>query len=169
MNRSRIIAVAALLIVSWCAADAQLNASSLLSATSDRVTSTNYYYARPNDLTIIVNVVGFVVRPGRYEVASSIDLVDLLSLAGGPTPDGTLSDIKITRTTTEGGTVTRTETEISLSDLTKVKTEQLQLKPGDIVEVDRATWASFRDVFNVFVSAAIITAAVAQVIIATKR
>ena len=46
------------------------------SATSEKMTYTNYYFARPNDLTIIVNVVGFVQRSGCYEIAC--DMSDLL-------------------------------------------------------------------------------------------
>jgi hypothetical protein len=49
---------------------AQMNVGSLLSATSEKLTTTNFYFARPNDLTIIVNIVGFVERPGRYEICN---------------------------------------------------------------------------------------------------
>jgi hypothetical protein len=37
---------------------AQLNQGTSTSAT-------NYYFAKPNELTLIVSVVGFVQRPGR--------------------------------------------------------------------------------------------------------
>ncbi|HEY6952098.1 MAG TPA: hypothetical protein VI758_06800, partial [Bacteroidota bacterium] len=69
MNTKSAFMFTVLTILSSYAAEAQVNASSLLSTTSEKVTTTNYYYARPNDITIIVNVVGFVVRPGRYEIA----------------------------------------------------------------------------------------------------
>ena len=64
-------------------------------ATSVGTTSPNFYFARPNDLTIIVNVIGFVERPGRYKIASSIDLINLISLAGGPTPKASLSKVTV--------------------------------------------------------------------------
>ena len=91
--------LAGLFLLCLTVVHAQENQSSLLSATSEKTTSTNYYYARPNDLTLIVNVMGFVQRPGRYEIASSIDLMNLISLAGGPTTDGSLSKVKIIRIT----------------------------------------------------------------------
>lgn len=148
---------------------AQMNVGSLLSATSEKITSTNYYYARPNDLTMIVNVVGFVQRPGRYEIATTIDLVNLLSLAGGPTSDGALNKIKITRIVKDGDRVSRKEIDYNLEDLTQVRSEDLGLMPGDVISMGRTSWSQFRDGFSVFVSAAIITSAVAQVINASKR
>jgi len=162
---------------------AQDNASTLLSAISDRTTNTNYYFARPNDITIIVNVMGFVQRPGRYEIGSSIDLMNLIALAGGPSTDGTLSKVKIIRITKDGektvrqdvqpdqktlsaflkeeAKVTRQEIRLDLDNLSTVRPEDLQMSPGDIIFVDRTTWSSFRDVFGVVVSAAIIAQAIA--------
>jgi hypothetical protein len=170
---------------------AQDNTSSLLSATSDRTTNTNYYYARPNDITIIVNVMGFVQRPGRYEIGSSIDLMNLIALAGGPSTDGSLSKVKIIRITKDGDKtvrqdiqpdqktlsaflkeevkVTRQEIRLDLENLSTVRPEDLQMIPGDIVYVDRTAWSTVRDVFGVVVSAAVITSAIAQIMYATKR
>jgi NADH:ubiquinone oxidoreductase subunit F (NADH-binding) len=149
-------------------AKAQINPSTLLSATSVAATNTNYYYARPNDLTIIVNVVGFIERPGRYEIATSIDLINLISLAGGPTPDGALSKVSIIRMAGKGETTTHREMHIDLEDLSTVKQEDLQLLPGDLVLVDRTGWAAFRDVFPVVVSAATVAIFVTQILILKK-
>lgn len=157
------------LMVACCSAEAQVNPSSLLWATSDKITSTNYYFARPNDLTMIVNVVGYVQRPGRYEIATSIDLVNLLSLAGGPTSDGTLSKVTLTRMVKSGGMIQAWKFRFDLEDLGGLKADDLLLSPGDIVNVDRSSWSSFRDAFGVVVSTAIITSAVAQIIWATRR
>ena len=183
--------LAGLLLLCLTVVHAQENQSSLLSATSEKTTSTNYYYARPNDLTLIVNVMGFVQRPGRYEIASSIDLMNLISLAGGPTADGSLSKVKIIRIIKDGektvrqdiqpdqktlsvflkeeAKITRREIQLDLDNLSTVRPEDLQLIPGDIVLVDRTTWSTVRDAFSVVVSTAIITTAIAQVIYASKR
>ncbi len=148
---------------------AQINPSSFLSATSAGTTSTNFYFARPNDLTIIVNVVGFVERPGRYEIASSIDLINLISLAGGPTPDGSLSKVTIIRIDGKGEKTTRREIHVDLEDLSVVKQEDLQLAPGDMILVNRTNWSKFRDAFEVIVEASAITIAVTQVLLYTKK
>lgn len=163
MKHSRMVSPLLLVIVSWCAAEAQVNASSLLSATSERVTSTNYYYARPNDLTIIVNVVGFVQRPGRYEIASTIDLVNLLSLAGGPTADGTMSKVKITRIAREGEMIQAKELYLDLEHFTDIRVEDLVLLPGDIIHVDRTSWSAFRDAFGTVTTVVSIASTVALI------
>lgn len=149
--------------------EAQVNQGSLVSALSQGMTSTNYYFARPNDLTIIVNVVGFVQRPGRYEIATSIDLVNLLSLAGGPTADGTLSKVTVTRIVSGEGKLQTRQVHLDLEDFNGVRADDLALAPGDMVNVGRTSWSVFRDAFGVVVSAAVITSAVAQVIYATRR
>ena len=53
---------------------AQPDQANMLSVTSMERTMSNYYFAKANEMTIIVNVVGFVQRPGRYEISTSIDL-----------------------------------------------------------------------------------------------
>ena len=157
------------LIVCLTGANAQVNPSSFLSATSAGETSTNYYFARPNDLTLIVNVIGFVQRPGRYEIASSIDLINLIALAGGPTPDGSLSKVTIIRIDGKGEKVTRREFHVDLEDLSSVKQEDLQLMPGDFIMVNRTGWAKFRDAFEVVVEVSAVTIAVTQVLNYSKK
>jgi hypothetical protein len=156
-------------VLVWDTADAQIGVGTLLSATSDRVTISNYYFARPNDLTIVVNVVGFVQRPGRYEIASTIDLINLISLAGGPTPDGALNKVTVTRITKDGDIVTRRDIRFDLEEYKTMKDEDLSLSPGDFVNIDRTNWSAIRDGFSVVVSGAIIATAISQVIIATRR
>jgi protein involved in polysaccharide export with SLBB domain len=128
----------------------------------------NYTFARPNDITIIVNVLGHVQRPGRYEISKSIDLVNLLALAGGPTPDGSASSVRITRFLGDQRARPRTIT-LDLDELSDLLPPELVLHPGDVIQVDRSGWATVRDVFTVVVSAAIITGAIAQVIYASNR
>ena len=142
---------------------AQVDQSHFLSATSVGTSSTNYYFARPNELTIIVNVLGFVARPGRYEISNSIDLMNLLALAGGPTADGALDDIKITRLVKTDSGFERKEMRVNLDELPEVDAADLVLHPGDVIQVDRTGWATFRDVIGVVTTAAIIASAVINV------
>lgn len=150
-------------------AAAQTDQQNAVSTMSGTATTTNYSFARPNEMTIIVSVIGFVQRPGRYEIARSIDLVNLLALAGGPSAEGTSSKVKITRRSEADGIVRMHDVLIDLDDLAAVPPAQLALQPGDVIQVSRAGWVTIRDIFNVVVSAAVITGAVAQVIYATKR
>ncbi len=157
------------LMLSNATSFSQVDRSSLLSATSVATTTSNYYFAKPNELTIIVNVIGFVQKPGRYEISSTIDLINLLALAGGPTPDGAMNDVKITRLATVGSRYERKEFEINLDKLSTLSAAELALQPGDIIQVERTGWSTFRDVFGVVVSAAILTTAIAQVISLTSK
>jgi hypothetical protein len=54
-----------------------------------------YKITKGRELTIPINLWGFVGSPGHYEVPSSTTLVELLSYAGGPAPNARLVDIRI--------------------------------------------------------------------------
>jgi protein involved in polysaccharide export with SLBB domain len=170
MNSHRMILVVAVLFAAVSGkAFSQVDQSSLLSATSIATTTSNYYFAKPNELTIIVNIMGFVQRPGRYEISSTIDLVNLLALAGGPQPDGSLNDVKISRLVkVSENRFERKELRINLENLAKTSSAELVLQPGDVIEIERTGWANFRDVFSVVISAAVLTSAVASVISLTR-
>lgn len=142
---------------------AQLDQSSMFSATSVQTTTTNYYFAKPNELTIIVSVVGYVTRPGRYEISKSIDLVNLLALAGGATPDGTLGDVQITRFVGPNGAPDIHDFKLNVENAADVLPADLVLYPGDVVRVTRSSWSTIRDVFAVIGYAAILVTAAAQV------
>ena len=58
---------------------------------------------------------------------------------------------------------------LDLDNLAAIPPAQLALQPGDVIQVSRAGWVTIRDIFNVVVSAAVITGAIAQVIYATNR
>jgi NADH:ubiquinone oxidoreductase subunit F (NADH-binding) len=169
MSKYNLVLFLAFLFGTSGAAEAQVNASSILSANSQAGTSTNFYFARPNDLTLIVNVMGFVQRPGRYEIGASIDLLNLISLAGGPTPDGTLSKVTITRIVKSGGQIQAWKFHVDLEDYNSLKADDLVLSPGDIVYVDRTSWSSIRDAFGIVVSAAALTYAITQVYSTVKK
>jgi len=191
MNLFCRIAITVFLMFCLTVVHAQENTNSFLSTASAGSTSTNYYFARPNDITLIVNVMGFVQRPGRYEIASSIDLMNLIALAGGPTADGSLSKVKIIRITKDGEKterqdvqpdqktlssflkeevkITREEIRLDLQNLSTVRPEDLHMSPGDIVYIDRTAWSTVRDVLSVVVSTTLLTYTVVQIINVSNR
>lgn len=161
----------ALLFVTLCSSatlEAQIDPGTLLSATSVAQSTSNYYFAKPNELTIFVSIVGFVQKPGRYEISNSIDLMNLLALAGGPTADGDLSDVKITRIVKFENHIARKEIRVNMQDLSKVSSAELTLYPGDVIHMDRTSWSGIRDSFTVLTTVAILTSAVVQVINLSK-
>jgi hypothetical protein len=139
--------------------------NSYLSTTIPNAQAGAYYYvARPNEVTMQVNVWGFVQHPGRYEVATNTDLVQLLSYAGGPTNDADMSDVRISRIIRRDGSITIRDLSLDMQRLDRVDEAKLQLQPGDTIFIDHTSWVTVRDVVSVVTTAAIVTAAVAQIL-----
>ena len=131
-----------------------------------------YYVAKPGDLTMQVNVWGFVKNPGRYEVSSSTNIVQLLSYAGGSLQYAELTDVKVLRMISDSSGRTDTsmfEYSIDLDDIKSLTAAELGLLPGDTIFIDHTGWLTVRDVFSVITTAALITSAIAQVLIASSR
>lgn len=124
----------------------------------------NYYYAESNELTILVNIWGFVQQSGRYEVSSSTNLVELLSLAGGPKESANLKKIKITRQIKTESGIEKKEFIINLENLTTLNKDQLRLYPGDTIFVDHTSWYTIKYVIDTVSTLAVICASVAVLI-----
>lgn len=56
-----------------------------------------YYYSQGQSVQIDVNLWGEVKQTGKMIVPYTTDLVSLISLAGGPTPNAKLDDVRIIR------------------------------------------------------------------------
>lgn len=148
---------------------AQLTESGLAPSLSRGSSASYYYIGKPGELTMQVNLWGAVKNPGRYEVPSGTDLVQLLSYAGGPLEAATLSDVKVTRVERkEGGGSLRSEFRVDLEDLRDVDPAKLALYPGDTVFLDYSSWETVRDVFIVVGVLATVTAATTNVIRVTR-
>ena len=157
------ISVASIVMATAIAVSAQTTNSNLSSATSNTQAGAYYYVARPNEMTMQVNIWGFVHHPGRYEVSMNIDLIQLLSFAGGPANDADMDDVRISRIVKRNGVVSVKDIRIDLEDLDKVEDSKLLLQPGDTIFIDHTSWLTVRDVVSVVTTAAILTAAVTQI------
>lgn len=142
-----------------------LMAPSLQSASS----AAYYYLSKPGELTMQVNIWGYVHHPGRYEIPTNTDIIQLLSFAGGPIQDGNIGKIKISRLITVDSRSTHKEIYLDLDDLTKISPDELLLSPDDIIYIDRTGWAKFRDVLTVVTSTAMITTAITGVFLTIDR
>ncbi|MEW6510860.1 MAG: SLBB domain-containing protein [Bacteroidota bacterium] len=135
-------------------------------STTQPATATPSYYslAKPGELTMQVNVWGLITHPGRYEVSITTNLIELISLAGGPAPDADIDEVRITRfLKTESG-ITRGEYTVNLDDLYRVNESSLVLQPGDTIVIDRSSWVTIRDIIGILTSVAVITATVTTVL-----
>jgi hypothetical protein len=98
--------------------------------------TSNYHFAEPNELTINVSVMGAVLTTGRYEISRTLNLLDLIALAGGWQDYADKDDVIITRYIAPGLSEGRKELRVDLSDLTSLKDGELALENGDIVYVN---------------------------------
>lgn len=91
-----------------------------------------YHLGSENELLIPINVWGFVGKPGQYLVPDNIDLMSLLSFAGGPTVDGKIRKVKIVRSNPDFG---RSVMKVNLKKYIQTANQELipTLKPGDTV------------------------------------
>jgi hypothetical protein len=160
--------VGLLLLLCGTEGEAQLTSGGLASGIPSASAASYFYVSKPGELTMQVNVWGYVHNPGRYEVPTSTDLIQLLSFAGGPIQDAKLDEVKVTRFLKRDTGISRGEFFVNLEDLSRVDQAKLVLYPGDTIFMDHTAWVSLRDVFTVIATLAVVTTAVSQVIITTR-
>ncbi|MBA7612136.1 hypothetical protein ES703_19371 [subsurface metagenome] len=84
---------------------------------------------------------GEVKSPGLYYVESNADILELISLAGGPTPDADLAHVILIK-----GQAGGEEIVINLGDYLSVQKskEPIFLKSGDIIIIKSNLWKKVR-------------------------
>jgi hypothetical protein len=128
-----------------------------------------YFIAKQGELAMQVNIWGFVKNPGRYEVSTATDLIKLLSYAGGPTEDAVLYNVKVVRNPAKTTGPKIEEFTVDLEDLASLDSSHLVLYPDDTIYIDHSSWLNLRNLFLVITTAGVVTAAVAQIIIASSK
>jgi hypothetical protein len=114
-----------------------------------------YDYSEETGLKITVNIWGFVAAPGQYTVPSETTLIQLISMAGGPTDRARLSDISILHDLTIDSTIAEPVNIFNLEEYQR--TGDTSLNPiliqhdtiivhGDALNVFREILAVFRDI-----------------------
>ncbi len=164
MNSFRSIVTLLALAAGWCMTHAQSPNSNISSGIPNAQAGAYYYVARPNEMTMQVNIWGYVVQPGRYEVSTGTDLIQLLSYAGGPTNDADIENVKVIRVIRRDGQIATRELKFNMRKLDRMDEAKLELQPGDTIYMDHTSWVTWRDVVSVVTTAAIVTAAVAQIL-----
>jgi protein involved in polysaccharide export with SLBB domain len=166
MNLRRIVWTALLLGVLAGSAFAQRETS--LGVSQSGASSAAYYFiSKPGEITMSINLWGYVRNPGRYEVPISTDLVQLVSYAGGPLADADMESVKISRVVRRDDAIRTVEFLVNLRRLDKLDEKARGLEPGDTIFIDTPSF-SWRDAFSVVTTAAIITAAVANAVVAMR-
>lgn len=127
-----------------------------------------YRYVEPGQATMRISIWGNVDAPGRYEVQAGTDLLELLSLAGGPT-----DRLQRSNETLRTSVVLSRKTDMSLSiifeapliDLTTGLTSYPSLQDEDLLKIDTMVSRSFdwRDGITVLGGLATVTLLVLRI------
>ncbi|MGA9119734.1 MAG: SLBB domain-containing protein [Bacteroidota bacterium] len=166
---SVVAAVISLVVLTGGVANAQLE-NSLGSGLGLSGSSTAAYYliSKSGEITMPINLWGYVKNPGRYEIPISTDLVQLLSYAGGPLADADLGSVKITRVIQRDNQIRKVEYTVNLNHLDRLDAMSLSLEAGDTIFIDTMSF-QIRDIVNIITTAAIITGSIASVIYASRH
>ena len=133
-----------------------------------------FRYVEPGKATMRVSVWGNVAAPGRYEVHADTDLLELLSLAGGPSDRLRRSNEKHNSTivlSRKTGTALSVIFEAPLMDVTDGLTPYPPLQDEDLLRVDTLIKRSlnWRDGLTIIGALATTTLLVVRIIDISER
>jgi len=114
-----------------------------------------YDYSDPRYVNIMVNIWGYVRFPGKYYVPEQSKVIDLISYAGGPTPDAFLDDIRLYRIDENGKTIFQKFDidKLMHGEVNNINLENIpKLKAGDIVMIPGEPKLYFRDYTSIITS-----------------
>lgn len=101
----------------------------------------------PEDITNKFYVLGEVMRPGSYKLKDNLNVVDAVSIAGGPRERASLQDTFIIR----GDPRNAERIKIDLNKLVKTGDvgQNMLLKPGDVIFVAETSKPNWRDIASI--------------------
>ncbi len=96
-----------------------------------------FFYAKPFEVTMTVNLWGEIPQQGVYVVPINTDIVQLLSYAGGPRDRSNLEEVLVYRASGKKDQKLRILKTINVRDILEGRAEQVPLAPGDMIVVKR--------------------------------
>ena len=109
-----------------------------------------FFYAKPFEVTMTVNLWGEVPQQGVYVVSTSTDIIQLLSYAGGPRDRSNLEDVLVHRASGKKDVKGRVLKNVNVREILEGKSEAFPLAPGDMIVVKQIPEAmSFMEVLTV--------------------
>lgn len=131
--------------------------------------SAYYFVGKTGELTITVNLWGFVRNPGRYEVPSSTDLVQLISYGGGPLKEAKLKDVKIIRNVREDTTIVEKVIKVNVEKIIENGEPSPLLLPGDTVVVPGGSIDVIKDILAILRDIGLAAGGIAAIISVFRR
>lgn len=107
------------------------------SSTSSPAAKYYIYVGETGELQLKVSIWGEIGSPGLYAISEDVDLATLISLAGGPTENANLSNIKIMRSFPSPEVIT-----VNMKHFFKTgdRVGIPFLRPGDMIKVNTTLW-----------------------------
>lgn len=127
-----------------------------------------YDYSDPNAVNIKVMVWGYVKFPGQYIIPATSNVINLLSLAGGPTQDAELDGLKLFRVNKDASqSIIDFNYEDLLGDNSDLSNPVKipKLLPGDVLLVPGSPKWYFKDYFGLLLSVVSTLASIAAVLV----
>jgi hypothetical protein len=131
--------------------------------------SAYYFVGKTGESTITVNLWGFVRNPGRYEVPSSTDLVQLISYGGGPLKEAKLKDVKIIRNVREDSTIVEKVIKVNVEKIIEDGEPSPILLPGDTVVVPGGSIDVIKDILAILRDIGLAAGGIAAIINVLRR
>jgi len=153
--------------ISFAQEDIQIGASM---QKFDRFRGGHYDYSLPDAINIKVLVWGYVLYPGQYIIPSTNGVNDLLALAGGPTQDANIDDLRLFRVNSDSSQslIIFDYNDLLWNDKLEKPIKIPDLQAGDILLVPGETRYFFWDYFD-FVLSFVATLAIVAALIFTIR
>ncbi len=131
--------------------------------------SAYYFVGKTGELTITVNLWGFVRNPGRYEVPSSTDLVQLISYGGGPLKEAKLKNVRIIRSVREDTTIVEKVIKVNVEKIIEDGEPSPILLPGDTVVVPGGSIDVIKDILAILRDIGLAAGGIAAIISVFRR
>jgi hypothetical protein len=135
-----------------------------------------YNFGDKDKVNIEVSIWGYVKLPGKYVIPEGSTFVDLISYAGGPSPEANLDDIRLFRPKNDTLKVTKDELiKLDYNDLfweKEIKSgvnRNVVIKPGDVIIFPGSPRYFFRDNLTLILSITSTMLSIALIIITTAN
>jgi hypothetical protein len=96
-----------------------------------------YFYAKPYEVTMTVNLWGEVPQQGVYIIPTSTDIIQLISFAGGPRDRSNLDEVLLYRATGKKDQKARLLLKVDVRDILEGRSATVPLMPGDMIVIKK--------------------------------
>lgn len=96
-----------------------------------------FFYAKPYEVTMTVNLWGEVPQQGVYIIPTSTDIIQLISFAGGPKERSNLEEVLLYRAAGKKDQKARLLLRVDVRDILEGRSPTVPLTPGDMIVVKK--------------------------------